>query len=150
MLPILKRTYDIRPLRFRDPWSPLGEELSRWLDEFWPTDGVASTKGFGSIDLYEDEKNVTVEVELPGVKRDQVELTFEDGLLKLDVQRQEAKEEEKANYYLRERMQGKWARSIRLPVTVQPDKIEATFKDGVLKVTLEKQAEPEGHKIAIK
>lgn len=143
MLPIIRNNHT-RSLRGADYFRP----LIRWFDDFF--DEATTTSHWGNIDVYEDDKNLYVEAELPGFKRDQISLTLQDGLLHLEARRDDKTEEKKENYYVRERRQGKWARSIQLPEIVQEDKVEATYNDGVLKITLEKQPERKVHKIEVK
>lgn len=142
MLPAL-RTRNFWPLYHRDPWHSLG----RLFDEFWPRD--IAPQNYGSIDVYEDEEHIFVEVELPGVERDQIDLTLEDGLLSLQAERTEENESKNKNYYVRERSRGQWTRSVRLPSPVNEETVDASFKDGILKVTLEKQRQAKGHKIKV-
>ena len=148
MLPILRHTGN-RLFRLGSPFSDLHNELHRLFSDFHPGE-ISTVRNFGNADLYEDDTNIYVEVELPGLNRDQIEVTLEDGVLRLGAERQEEKEEKETNYYLRERVQGKWARSLQLPVAVASDKVEANFKDGVLKITLAKEPEHQGRKIDIK
>jgi HSP20 family protein len=122
--------------------------LTRLLDEFLPD--VQPWRHSGNLDVYEDDKNLYVEAELAGFHKDQIELTLEDGVLHLKAEQREEKEDKQETYYIRERRQGKWSRSIQLPVAVQEDNISATYQDGVLKVSLAKQMEKQTHRIDVK
>ena len=88
-------------------------------------------------------------MELPGFEQNQISATLEDGLLHLQAQRDQDKETKEDHYYLRERSSGKWQRSIKLPIEVEPDNVQATYKDGLLKVTLNKLARQQSRKISI-
>ncbi|MBN1764402.1 MAG: Hsp20/alpha crystallin family protein [Sedimentisphaerales bacterium] len=147
MLPILRRKFERNydPIVLRNPW----HDLSRLFDDFLP-EPWSGVKNFGNLDLYEDENNFHVEVELPGCRRDNIEVSLEDNTLYLQAKRQENKEEKDKNYYVRERVQGQWSRSIQLPAPVAENDIQASFKDGILKVTLAKQVDAKPHKITIK
>lgn len=143
MLPILHK-YPVTRTDRRDPF-----RLVRDMFEDFGNVELVSTRSIGAIDLYEDEKNLYVEVELPGYQQDHLDLTLEDGALHISAERHEQTKTKETNYYLQERVQGKWARSIRLPIPVQEDKVQAAFKDGVLNVTLEKQEQAKSRKIKI-
>ena len=147
MLPIIK-TRNWRPLRTRSPWS----SLEGLLDDLWPNlpSAMTGVNNLGNIDLHEDDKHLYLTVELPGFQRDQIEVVLEDGVLHLQAERSEDRQNDDDHYYLRERSFGKWGRSIRLPVAVQQEKIDAGFTDGVLKITLEKRDQKRSRKIEIK
>ena len=143
MLPII-REHGIRRIRPFDFF----DGVPRLFENFFPeADPVAK---LGNLDVYEDENNLYVEVELPGFEKDQIELTLEDGLLSLSAQRQLENKEKKNNYYIRERRSGQWSRTLQLPVAVLEDKVQAVFQEGLLKVTLEKQPQSKAHKIDVK
>jgi len=144
MLPILRN----HGLRFVRPGETFGS-LTRLLDDFLP-DIQPPWRHTGNLDVYEDDKNLYVEAELPGFDKDQIELTLEDGILHLKAEQKDEKEDKQENYFIRERRQSNWARSIHLPVAVQEDEVAATYQDGVLKVTLAKQVEKQTHRIEIK
>ena len=143
MLPILRN--NLRSLRARDPF----ESWNHLFEDFL-NDSISQTGIVGGIDIYEDDKNVFVKAELPGFNKDRINLTLEDGLLHLEAERSEEKENKDAHYYLRERSLGKWSRSIRLPAAVNQETVGATFKDGVLKISLEKKDQNKVQKIEIK
>ena len=144
MLPIV-REFHIRPLNHGKAWS----EFDRLFERFWGGDCSASGQA-GSLDVYEDETNLYVEAELPGFKRDEIQLTLDEGVLHLAAEHSEESDEKEKTYYLRERGESKWSRSLRLPINVAPDKIEATLDNGVLKVRMEKQEQYKAHKIEVK
>ena len=146
MLPILRKLdCHFGPLNHRVPWN----NLNRLFDEFWPDQNLG-THNFGNLDLHEDEGRVYFDVELPGCKSEDIELTLEDGILHLKAQRNEDNQSKENNYYVRERIMGNWTRSIQLPVAVNEENMEASFKDGILKISLEKQQKCKTHKIPIK
>lgn len=143
MLPILKN----QKLRCVLPGETFGS-LTRFLDDVFPE--IPLWRETGTLDLYEDEKNLYVEVELPGYSKDQIELTLEEGVLHLKAESKDEKEcRPRENYYIRERRHGRWSRSIQLPVPVQEDEVTATFNDGVVQITLAKQVDKPMHKIPV-
>jgi len=123
--------------------------LARLFDDLWLETVTPGLSNFGNLDLYEDGGSIHLDVELPGCQRDDIELSLEDGAIHLQAQRKEEKESKDANYYVRERIRGQWSRSIQLPEPVNKDNIDATFKDGILRIVLEKQQKNEPHKIKI-
>jgi len=142
MLPILRH---LEPLHRRERWDTLGQMLDNiWSDEF------PMIKAFGNMDIYEDENNLHVEAELPGFKRDEIQITLENNVLHLEAERKQESENKDNNYYVRERSQGKMSRVIRLPIPVEPENVKAAFENGILKVTLEKQQKNKTRKIEIK
>ncbi|MBN1436976.1 MAG: Hsp20/alpha crystallin family protein [Sedimentisphaerales bacterium] len=125
----------------------------KFFDDFFRTAPreLVSCQNLGNLDVYEDETHLHVEAELPGFTKDQISLTLEDGVLHLQAERSEEKtnQDEKNQYYVRERSSGKWARSVRLPIAVQEKNVKASFADGVLKVSLEKAEEKKAHRIQL-
>jgi len=94
-----------------------------------------------AADVAESEKGYEITAELPGIDDKNVEVKFSDGVLTIKGEKQEEKEEKKKDYYLSERSYGSFQRAFQVPDSVDTDKIEATFKNGVLKVTMPKSAE---------
>ena len=105
-----------------------------WRSEFtWPATPA--------VDLVETDKGYEITAELPGLDEKNIEVKFADGVLTIKGEKQEEKEEKKKDYYLHERSFGSFHRALQVPAGVDTDKIEATFKKGVLTVTLPKSAE---------
>jgi len=94
-----------------------------------------------AVDVVESEKAYEITADLPGMDEKNIEVKVADGVLTIKGARQEEKEEKKKDYYLQERSFGSYQRSFGLPESVDPDKIEANFKKGVLTVTLPKKVE---------
>ena len=94
-----------------------------------------------AVDIAESEKAYEITAELPGMDEKNIEVKVTDGSLTIKGEKQEEKEEKEKDYYLQERRYGSFERSFELPESVDPDKIEASFKKGVLTVTLPKKAE---------
>jgi len=116
-----------------------------WRSEFtWPATPA--------IDLVETDKGYEITAELPGLDEKNIDVKFADGVLTIKGEKQEEKEEKKKDYYLHERSFGSFHRALQVPAGVDSDKIEATFKKGVLTVTLPKSAEAQKaeKKIAVK
>jgi HSP20 family protein len=101
-----------------------------------------------AVDFMDTEKAYEVTAELPGIDEKNVEVKVANGVLTIKGEKQEEKEEKKKDYYLRERNFGSFERAFQVPEGVDADKIEASFKKGVLTVTLPKK--PEAQKAAKK
>jgi len=110
------------------------------------------TRGFGeegigrgawnpSVDIYENKDQIVLEAELPGMKRDDFELSVENNVITLRGERQFEKKEESDNYHRVERSYGSFTRSFTLPQSVSADGATAEYRNGVLRVTLPKREE---------
>ncbi len=108
------------------------------LEPFWQPDSWVAQP---PIDLVEQEKAFEMTAEMPGLDEKNIEVNVANGVLTVKGQKEEDKVEKKEDFHLRERRFGSFVRSVRLPETVNADKIEAAFKNGVLKVTLPKKPE---------
>jgi len=141
------------------PWRPfetLHREIDRLFDDF--NGGWRSRFGRAALDLQpfwsrestwaaapavdvaETDKAYEITAELAGMDEKNIEVKFADGLLTITGEKKEEQEEKKKDYYLSERSYGSFQRSFQVPDSVDADKIEATFKKGVLTVTLPKTA----------
>ncbi|MGB9594877.1 MAG: Hsp20/alpha crystallin family protein [Candidatus Poribacteria bacterium] len=132
------------------------DEMDRLFDEFFnfvPGRRRELLEGewLPSIDVAETDDDVVVTAELPGVKQDDVSISVLNDVLTLKGEKKEEKEIKKENYHRIERSYGSFQRSINLPTGVQADKAKATYKDGVLTVTIPKaeSAKPKSIKINI-
>jgi len=105
-----------------------------------------------AVDFTDTEKAYELTAELPGIDEKDIEVKVANGILSIKGEKQEEKEEKKKDYYLRERNFGSFERSFQLPDSVDTDKIEASFKKGVLTVTLPKKpgAQTAAKKIDVK
>ena len=108
------------------------------LQPFWSRESTWAAAP--AVDVAETEKAYEITAELPGMDEKNIEVKFADGLLTITGEKKEEKEEKKKDYYLSERSYGSFQRSFQVPDSVDADKIEATFKKGVLTVTLPKTA----------
>ncbi len=118
------------------------------------------TRGFGeegigrgawnpSVDIYENKEHIVLEAELPGMNREDFELSVENNVITLRGERQFEKKEETDNYHRVERSYGSFTRSFTLPQTVSAEGATAEYRNGVLRVTLPKREETKARKIAI-
>jgi len=92
------------------------------------------------IDISEDEKNIFVEAEVPGIAKEDLKLVLEDNILTISGEKKQEEVKKEKNYYRTERSYGSFARSFTMPVEVDQNKVEAKFENGILKISLEKSA----------
>jgi HSP20 family protein len=98
------------------------------------------------IDVRETTKELRVTAELPGMEEKDLEVSFVDGALTIKGEKNEEHEEEKGDVHRSERQYGMFERTIPLPAEVDVDKVKATFKKGVLKITLPKTREAQSNR----
>jgi HSP20 family protein len=102
-----------------------------------------------AIDLAEEGDHYVLQADLPGVKQDDVSIEVKDNVLSIAGERGSEHEETREGYYRVERASGSFRRSVRLPEGVSPEAIEASFEQGVLKVSIPKPVQAAAHKVAI-
>ncbi|MFO7448116.1 MAG: Hsp20/alpha crystallin family protein [Ignavibacteriaceae bacterium] len=101
-------------------------------------------------DITEDKDNYTLALDIPGVPKDDVKISFNNGQLTITGERKQEKEEKDKNYFRVERSYGKFYRSFNLPKEIKEDQIEAQFKDGQLSITVPKAEKVKPKEISIK
>ena len=137
-------------------WSPArelaGMEIDRLNRMFANLYGEAFQQGWQpSVDIFEtDEHEVVLKAELPDLKREDINLTFENGVLTIKGERKFSEEVQRENYHRIERQHGTFSRSFTLPNTVDAGRISATYKDGLLTVRLPQREEAKPKQIAVK
>lgn len=125
---------------FRDfETSFLQSPLSRDVENFWRRDFAFPVTP--AVDIVEKDNAFEITAELPGLDAKNIELSVSDDVLTIKGEKKEEKEEKQKDYYLSERRYGSFERYFGLPDGVDADKIDASFKNGVLKVTLPKTVE---------
>lgn len=103
-----------------------------------------------AIDMFEQNGNVVVKAEMPGIDPEKIDVTVVGDELRISGEREEEKEVKEENFYRSERTYGRIHRSLTLPTGVDPDKVSASVKNGVLEVTLPKKPAASGKKIEVK
>jgi HSP20 family protein len=101
------------------------------------------------LDLHENKENFTVTLELPGMKKEDIDVSLHDGSLSISGERKSEQEFADAEVYRSERFFGRFQRTVPLPAPVAADKIRAQYKDGVLTVTLPKAEEAKPKQINV-
>lgn len=102
-----------------------------------------------AVDIYETVDTLVIKAEIPGVEKDDVSIEVKDNILKLRGERKLEKEVKEENYHRMECSYGSFQRIFTLPTSVDQDKISATFKNGMLEVTLPKKEEKKPRQIEI-
>ena len=97
-----------------------------------------------------DDKGYYLEIDLPGVKKENIEISVNDGVLTVSGERKLEKKEEKPNYTRIESFFGRFERAFKLPPDADLDNIEAKYEDGDLKIFIPKKQKPEGKRIEVK
>ena len=101
------------------------------------------------LDFYEDKDNLLVKVELPGMKREDIEVSLHEGSLSISGERKSEEKHKDADVYRAERFIGRFQRTVSLPTPVATEKVKAQYKDGVLTITLPKTEEAKPKQIDI-
>jgi HSP20 family protein len=101
-------------------------------------------------DISEDDDNYSVRLDLPGVKKDDVKINYENGQLTISGERKQEREKKSSKYHRVERSYGRYFRSFNLPAKIQEDKIDAEFRDGQLTITIPKSEEAKPKQIEVK
>lgn len=138
------------------PFSLL-DELRNEIDRFWDWPRLARGDGekltwWPKMDVFEKKGKLLVRADLPGLKKEDVEVVMEEGDLVLRGERKEETEVEEESVYRWERNYGSFYRRIPLTFEVQPETVEASFKDGVLEVTVplpKEEKKPKAQKISV-
>ena len=115
------------------------DRIQKFFNEF-PSFGLDSVNSFNPrIDISEDDNNIFIDAEIPGVKKEDINISLQDNILTIKGEKKSLKEDKKdKNYFRSERSYGSFTRSFTLPAEVNPDKVEAKFEDGILNVSISK------------
>jgi HSP20 family protein len=143
LLPTLRR----RGLVGRPAWGL----FDRFFEDFELPSPFSEEMTFTpAFDVSETENELIVKAEVPGMDQKDIDINLSDGLLSITGEKKHEKEDKNENYHCVERHYGKFSRTMRVPFEVEADKVDATYKDGVLKVTLPKSETAKPKKIEIK
>jgi HSP20 family protein len=159
MKPAAKEQKSLMPWR---PFSEMGrweQEMERmfgdffrarapsfWEERWWPAKSFREP----AVDLYEKGDEIVAKAELPGLTKDDIEVNIADHTLTIKGEKKQEEEIEEKDYYRSERSYGAFIRSLALPVDINPEKVNATFKNGVLEVHLPKSEEAKKNEIKVK
>src|ERR1700736_2201642 len=112
-------------------------------------DSLTTSSSAPAVDVYEDEHNVTLKIEVPGIDEKDIDVRIENNTLVVHGERKIEKEEKEENYRRVERQYGSFTRTFTLPNTVETETVSATYDKGVLKVKLAKKAEAKPKQIKV-
>jgi HSP20 family protein len=140
---------EMKFMQRQETWNPLREmeDLSSRMNRFfgltrWPGGGerefLATSDWTPSCDISETDKEYRIHAELPSVNSADVHVTLEDGVLTIQGERREEKEDKGAKFHRRELTYGNFLRRFTMPTDADESKVDATFKDGVLNVVIGK------------
>lgn len=146
------QTPDLSAWRWMDRWSNLRDEMNNLFEGTGSPTFARQTQLFTgwtpALDLYQTNDDIVAVVELPGMRKEDIELSLHDGMLTISGERkEETRDGEKTART--ERFIGKFRRSVSLPTRVDANKVNATYKDGVLTVTLPKAEEVKPKQIQV-
>ena len=129
--------------------------LDNVFDNFFRGD-IQDNSGLGlstwtpAVDIAEQENEYLVKLELPGINKDDVKITVESNVLTVRGEKKQDQEVKEDNYHRVERTYGSFQRSFRLPNTVRAERIDASYKDGILTISLPKAEEAKPKQIEVK
>ena len=139
-----------------DPFSELSTlqgRMNRLFEETLPStrkdEDLDRSVFYPAVDINEGDKAITLKADLPGIKKEDVHIDVNDGVITLRGERKFEKEDKKENYHRIERSYGSFHRSFTLPSTVDIGAIKAKYKDGILEVTLPKTEEAKPKSIPV-
>jgi HSP20 family protein len=150
-------------IRYQSPelstWSPfnqlstLRDEMNRLFDISLPGFGGREDRLLGvwspALDVFQDKEHVFVKCELPGMKKEDIQISLHETTLTISGERKQEQEVKEGDGYRSERFFGRFHRSVTLPVSVQADNVKAQYKDGILTVTLAKAEEAKPKQIEV-
>jgi HSP20 family protein len=127
------------------------EDINRIFDEDWlGGSGILDRSVAPSMDVEDSDDEVLVTAELPGVDIKDVDVSVSGNVLTIKGEKHDEHEERRSSYYHRERWSGSFQRSVTLPDAIDPDKVSAEMKSGVLRITLPKKDEVKPKQISVK
>jgi HSP20 family protein len=136
-------------IRYQSPevsnWTPFNrlatirDEFDRLFDFTWPSRDTGLLGGWSpALDVYDDKNNLVVTLEVPGMKKEEIDISLHDGMLTVSGERKDEREQTEGQAFRSERYFGKFQRSLSLPAAVEGNKVKASYKDGILTITLPK------------
>jgi HSP20 family protein len=141
------------------PWRPFGElsSLRREMDRLWenffgerPVGRMWEREWAPSLDMSETKDNYVVKAEVPGIDAKHIDISLTGDVLSIRGEKKQEKEEKEEDYHLVERSYGSFSRSVRIPAEVESNKIKASYKNGILTITLPKSEKVKAKEVKIK
>lgn len=131
-------------VNFQNQINRIFQDYNRGSDEL-----LTSGTFVPPVDIYEDEHSITLKLEVPGIEEKDLDIKLENNTLTVRGERNFEKEEKEENFHRIERRYGAFARSFTLPNTVDPENVQASYENGILKITLAKRAEAKPKQIKV-
>ena len=155
--PAVRQRTELAPWRFSD----VEKMFEAWFEDFWSRPfprmwrpGFGRLRGISleapALDVYEQKDDVIVKAEIPGLTKDEIDISMKGNTLTIRGEKKKEEEVKEEDYYRCERTYGAFSRSIELPVAVQTDKVNASFKNGVLEIRLPKTEEAKKSVVKVK
>ena len=150
--------FDLIPWRNREGKEIVGfrRELDNLFNRFfesdfsYPREVLKRGDWYPSVDISEESRAITVKAEIPGIESEDLNVTLDGRRLTIRGEKKQEKEEKEENLHRVERYYGSFTRTVELPAEVDPDKIDASYKKGVLQIVLKKTKESESKRIRVK
>lgn len=141
-MPLMRRPETWNPFREMEDLSNRMSRLFGWnrAGDLGQRETLATTDWAPACDISETEKEYRIHVELPHVKKDDVHVTLEEGTLTIQGERREQKEEKGVKFHRREMFFGKFMRQFSMPDDADESKVDASFDDGILVITIKKSS----------
>jgi HSP20 family protein len=147
-------------IRYQQPelasWGPvdrlasLRDEMNRLFDFSFPSRDSGLFSGWSpALDVFDEKDNLLVKVELPGMKKEDIQISLQNGVLTVSGERKHEHETKEGETFRSERYFGKFQRSVTLPSMVNADNVKASYKDGVLSIALPKAEEAKPRQIDV-
>jgi HSP20 family protein len=128
-------------------------ELDEMFEDFfdWGKSGeeLTTMEWSPSVDISENDDNIVVNAEIPGMNKEDINVSVRDDTLTIKGEKKREREEEEENYHVVERSYGRFQRSFTLPDNVKSDDIKANYKDGVLNITIPKTEEAKSKELKV-
>lgn len=156
--PAPRRPAEVKPWRFSD----VEKMFEEWFDDFWSRPSPRLWRRpdlwrfrplsleVPALDIYEQKDYLVVKAEIPGLTKDELDISLEGNTLTIKGQKKKEEEIKEEDYYRCERTYGAFSRRVELPVEVKPDKVNASFKNGVLEIRLPKTGQAKKNVVKVK
>jgi HSP20 family protein len=132
-----------------DTFDSLGRDFEQVMQRLASRDGGFFTTGGYAVDIWETPDHLHVEAELPGFKREEIDVLLENQVLTITAERKADEQAQQRDWLLNERRAVRFSRSFSLPPTVDESKCEAKYENGVLLIALNKREESKPRKISV-
>ncbi len=137
---------------------PVSWDMDKWFEDFFrrpfpsamPRFSIEEVEFSPAIDIYEEENDVVLKAELPGMKKEDIDISLTDDTITISGEKRAEHKTERKNFYRYESSYGSFCRTMSLPSDIRQDKVKAEFKDGVLEVRMPKTEDAKKKQVKIK